>query len=196
MGRLVQIAMRIFKCDKSRVMIFFEADQGLTVFKYFLERLTRQCSGLSPNIFDTLCKIIEVAIAYYPGTGEKCLETLLLNVEVWLGSGDEARLGIVQRLEYIVDKYWRTLDLGVVADSVLNCIEVALNRGPELDDCVKRLATLAQQIVRDNLTDATLDKLMGYMNVHYMRRLPRYPLQLFYMIRILFGVFNSGTAVA
>ena len=188
----MRLALFILRLDKQRAMIFFTADQGLTVFCYFFEKLARKCHALHPKVFAALSKTVETTIAYYPGTAEKCLEALFLNVELWVCFDSTFRLSVVDHLEHLVDRYWRNLDLSVVFDSILNCMESAINRGTELEPCVQRLASLAQQMLHESLTDSTLDKLAGYMNVHYIRRLPKYPVQLFYMLRILFGTFISG----
>jgi hypothetical protein len=80
-------------------------------------------------------------------------------------------------------------------DALLNCIEICANREGDFNKYILHLSEIIIKIGQDNLSEGILSKFCGYINLYYIRRLPKYPMQIFYMLRILLELFFRSTSI-
>ena len=127
----------------------------------------------------------------YPALVERYTEMLLLNGDLWSYSPVEIQLSIIDKVS-IRFAGGSPPTVSRVLDSFLNVLEICVNQQEkENPQVIQRLVGVITKIVKANLTDDNISRLMGYANLYYVRRLPNYWLQLHTILGILLDIYIS-----
>ena len=114
---------------------------------------------------------------------------IFLNLDIWINAKSEVQDTIISRLKSVIENNSKILKMDKIIDSLLNCIEICVNKRQDLSKFIQQFSEIVIKLTQENLSDVIISKLISYVNIFYMRRLPNYPLQLFYVLKILLEVF-------
>ena len=116
---------------------------------------------------------------------------IFLNLDIWANAESEVQDNMINKLKNIIENNGKILKIDKIVDYLLSSIETCVNKKEDLSNAIQQFSDITIKLVQDNLSDLIISKLISYINIYYMRRLPNYPLQLFYFLRILLGLFLS-----
>lgn len=136
-----------------------------------------------------MCKILKILLQYYPGLAEKYIEMIFLNLDIWVNAKSEVQDTIISTLTDSIQNMCKVLKIDKIIDFLLNCIEICVNKRKDLNKFIQQFSEIVIKLAQENLNDVIISKIISYANVFYMRRLPNYPLQLFYVLKILLELF-------
>jgi len=138
---------------------------------------------------------LEVFLTFCPGLAEKYIEMIFLNIDIWINAKKEVHDTIITKLSVIMDTKAKLLNMDKIVDSLLNCIEICAYKTEDLSKFIQKLSEVVIKICKNFLNDAILSKLISYANIFYIRRNPKYPILLFYVLRILLDLFINSKVI-
>ena len=135
--------------------------------------------------------LLETIAECIPELTEKYIENIFLNPQIWKTGPEKAQEDILDRSKLLC-KDFQILKTESIVNMLMQSIEIICEDGKDSLPTLQKISKILLEIATPNLTEAILAKIIAYANIYYIRHLRYYPLQLFYVMRILLEIFQSS----
>ncbi len=125
-----------------------------------------------------------------PDLAERFVETVLLNPDIWVRTSRESQARVMIMARGLAGEFADRLRADRFVDMLTHCIETLADSDREdRTDTIAQISELVVLWAKQGLSEAVLSKITSYANIYYIRRLRAYPMQLYYVLRILLSLF-------
>lgn len=132
--------------------------------------------------------IMQSLIILYPKINEKFIEMILLNVDIWDHSSFSIQEMITTQTKSLIDSKYSSLSPSKLMDVLLNCLEISANKEETNQIRLMKFSELIIKLCQEQWEDSMPSILLSYANIFYIRRLSKYPLQIYYVLLILLEI--------
>lgn len=136
--------------------------------------------------------ILETIAECIPDLTEKYIEYIFLNPQIWKTGPEKAQEDILDRSKLLCKDFSQILRTESIVNMLMLSIEIICDDGKDSMLTLQKISKILLEVATPNLTEAILSKIIAYANIYYIRHLRYYPLQLFYVMRILLEIFQSS----
>jgi len=137
--------------------------------------------------------VLESILQNLPIILDEYLENIFLNPDIWTKATKEGQEGFLRKIANLIEEYSEKLNSAHLIDILLQNIAVICNMDVTAKtDAILHISDIILSLGRKNLDESILSKIASYLNIFYIRKTNMYPLQIFYILRIVLNIFLSG----
>ena len=189
--KTLEMVREITVIDKEKASLFYDSDEGIMILRYLLERLANK-SGLSREVFDIQCVILETLLKFYPNSAEKYIEMIYLNMDIWKHSSVELQKFITEQIHrmFVLDPSGQFNATSIV-NSLLSCVEVYVDKDRQDDQRVQQISGIVLQLAQKHMSTEIILAIISYANIYFLRRLNNYPIQIYHVMLIFMELVTT-----
>ena len=150
---------------------------------------------MTSEIYIISIMIMQSLLFLYPKLCEKYIEMILLNVDIWGHSPLPIQDMIITQTKSLIDSKYSCIKPSKLMDVLLNCVEISANKEEPNYFSLAKYSELIIKLCQEQWEDSMASILMSYANIFYIRRLSKYPLQIYYVLLILLEIHLTSNNI-